>query len=94
MSDPLTADLIPLEYGIRSEFDALKVDMVLFRRMSSPFYKGEKWAVLRNNCVLNKEADWECNPIPSSRTNAFYKRCRFDTLEAAFETFKKAEHTK
>lgn len=50
----------------------------------SPFYEGKRYAV-RNQLgrVLNKSGKWEHEPIPSSRTDAFYKRCRFDSLESA-----------
>lgn len=42
------------------------------------------WKVLSGNgAVLGKDGDWEYEPIPSSRDEEFYARCRFDTYEEA-----------
>ena len=58
-----------------------------FHRMNSPFYAGEKWAVrLYGNC-LNHDAEWEWEPMPSSRDDEFYARCRFDTLDKAVDAY-------
>jgi hypothetical protein len=49
-------------------------------------YRGDgKWAV--NDCgfVLSRTGEWEYEPLPSSRTDDFIARCRFDNLEEAFE---------
>jgi hypothetical protein len=32
---------------------------------------------------LNKSGNWEMEPMPSSRSDAFLKRCRFSTLDEA-----------
>jgi hypothetical protein len=42
------------------------------------------WAVVESGCCLNKKGQWEYEPLPSNRTKAFLKRCRF-TKEKAFE---------
>jgi hypothetical protein len=52
-------------------------------RMVSPFYTGERFAVRQGGCCLTLIGHWEEEPIPSSRDDAFYARCRFPTLEAA-----------
>ena len=44
-----------------------------------------RWAVVRGGSVLNKDGDWEYEPMPSSRDEAFLSRCRYTTLEAACE---------
>lgn len=42
-----------------------------------------KWAVRHNGEVLAKTGQWEWEPFPSSRDEAFFKRCRFESpLEA------------
>jgi len=41
------------------------------------------WAIREKGCCLNKFRKWEVEPIPSSRTSAFYKRCRWDSAESA-----------
>lgn len=43
-----------------------------------------KWAVRRMGECLNKQGDWEYEPMPSSRDDEFLARCRFDTPEQAF----------
>ncbi|OIQ64934.1 hypothetical protein GALL_535120 [mine drainage metagenome] len=42
------------------------------------------WAVRRRSAVLNKQGEFEYEPLPSNRDDAFLQRCRFDSaLEAA-----------
>jgi len=43
------------------------------------------WAIREKGCCLNKQGEWEIEPIPSSRTSAFYKRCRWKSAEAALK---------
>jgi hypothetical protein len=43
------------------------------------------WAIREKGCCLNKQGEWEIEPIPSSRTSAFYKRCRWKSPEAALK---------
>ena len=40
---------------------------------------------LHGNC-LNKDGDWEYEPMPSGRDDDFLARCRFETFEAAART--------
>lgn len=58
--------------------------MPFIHRMTSPFYEGERFAV-RNDMgrVLNCHGVWEHEPMPSSRNDAFYERCRFKTFHEA-----------
>jgi hypothetical protein len=43
------------------------------------------WSVkLGGNC-LNKSGEWEWEPMPSSRDDAFLARCRFESPEAAID---------
>ena len=80
---PSTA-LLAVEFCYAGEFaDTTNNRKVRFVRMNSPFYKGEKWAVRRAGDCLNKAGEWEWEPSPSARDDAFYERCRFDTLEQA-----------
>lgn len=41
------------------------------------------WAVRLNGDCLNKSGQWEWEPLPSSRDDAFLDRCRFDSHSAA-----------
>lgn len=42
------------------------------------------WKVAMRGDVLAKDGEWEWEPIPSGRDDAFYARCRFDTFEEAW----------
>jgi hypothetical protein len=50
-------------------------------------FEGRKWAVCLGGNVLNKEGEWEWEPQPSSRDDDFFKRCRFDSAEEAYQFF-------
>jgi hypothetical protein len=47
-----------------------------------------RWAIRHAGCCLNRKAEWEFEPIPSSRTDAFFARCRYDTIEEALAVWK------
>lgn len=42
------------------------------------------WAVRRNSSCLNKDGEWEYEPMPSSRDSDFYARCRWPSPEEAY----------
>lgn len=75
--------LIATEYQIRGEYDGMVLQSTTFRRMNSPFYEGERWAVRNGSYCLNADNEWEYEPTPSSRDDAFYDRCRFRSLDYA-----------
>ncbi len=62
---------------------------VTLRRM--PQREGpDLWAIFDHSDVcLNKRGQWEFQPMPSSRTDAFLRRCRFDSAEAALAFWNK-----
>ena len=45
--------------------------------------KPDKWAIRESGCCMNRNGEWEYEPIPSSRDDAFMERCRFNTVEDA-----------
>lgn len=49
-----------------------------------------RWAVQDQfrNC-LNKSGEWEGEPSSSSRTEAFFDRCRWDTTEEAYQAWER-----
>lgn len=54
------------------------------RRMVSPFYEGERFAAMDGESFcLAKDGEKEYVPMPSSRDDDFYKRCRFDSFDEA-----------
>lgn len=59
--------------------------------MVSPFYEGERYAVRRRGRCLNTSGKWEYEPMPSSRDDAFYERCRFKSFEEAAAAVNAAE---
>ncbi len=92
--DPKPEDygLIGLEYQFKSQWDNMLRDGIpnTFHRMNSPFYEGERWAVMHGTeLCLNVSAEWEWQPLPSSRDDAFYERCRFKTLAQAMDAYRK-----
>lgn len=83
-------DLATSEYVIQSEFDAMKMFIVRFCASNSPFYDGNKWAVRCTGYCLSKNCEWEYEPSPSSRDDAFYQCFRFDSLQDAVDAYNKA----
>lgn len=48
--------------------------------------RGQGWWVVTNGgAVLNKDGQWEYEPLPSSRTDEFLARTRFTLSEAVKE---------
>lgn len=45
------------------------------------------WSIRCAGYVLNRSGEWEWEPRPSSRGEAFLARCRFDTLEQAIKAY-------
>jgi len=86
--------LIGTRYQLREQFDKHVVDGVTFDRTRSPFYAGEKWAVRCGGSCLTKKGEWEWEPQPSSRSETFYRRCRFKSLKDAFMAWLKSKETK
>ena len=51
-----------------------------------------KWAVRRIGSVLNRDGEWEWEPMPSSRDDEFIARCRFNSAQEAAEAFRAIKH--
>ena len=48
-----------------------------------------KWAVMKRTMwCLSKDAEWEIEPMPSSRDDAYLERCRFDTPDEALAVWR------
>jgi hypothetical protein len=69
----------PVKYQYRPE-DLATRDSVIYVE-----WMGSGWAITKetSNIVFNKEGEWEYQPFPSSRTEEFYRRCRYQTPEEA-----------
>ena len=72
----------PVEWQRRSRKPG-DIDDLSVHLMRSPFYEGTKYAVRQHGRCLNKSGEWEYEPMPSSRDDEFYARCRFDSFEDA-----------
>jgi hypothetical protein len=75
----------------QEELDALGVKPSAYRFDGQDHIKVEwrgddRWAVIEAGMCLTRSGTWEYEPMPSRRTEAFLKRCRFsldDALRAA-----------
>jgi len=45
----------------------------------------DKWKVTDGFSCLNKNGEWEYEPIPSARDKEFLARCRFDSAQEAID---------
>lgn len=51
----------------------------------------DRWKVQRQDECLNKQGEWEPEPLPSNRNDAYLARCRFDSAQAAIDAAISAE---
>ena len=47
------------------------------------------FAVRKNGLCLNKDSEFEYEPLPSNRDDEFYERCRFVGIEEAQKAYEK-----
>ena len=57
--------------------------IILLIRVPQRHGQTDKWAIRKNGNCLNKDAEWEYEPQPSSRDDAFLERCRFESSSHA-----------
>jgi len=81
--EKLLDDLVPKAYWVPMlndiDSDSLRISIEQRRGRDGR----DRWAVLRNELVLNSDGEWEYEPSPSSRDEAFLKRCRYADLTSA-----------
>ncbi len=46
-----------------------------------------KWAVRCRGLCMDHDGEFEWEPMPSNRDDAFFARCRFRSAEEAYETW-------
>lgn len=92
MANDNVSEWVPVKWIRRSDLDQHELTPVEIGLMNSPFYEGDTYAVRdgRSGC-LNKKGEWEYEPMPSSRDDAFYARCRFPSFEAAIQALKQEQ---
>lgn len=83
---------IAVEFMRIRELRKLGSDTWVIRRMVSPFYEGERWAARCGGLCLSVDWQLECEPIPSSRDDEFYRQFRFLTFEDAAAAVEKYLH--
>lgn len=77
-----TLILLVNEYQLQGGYWPCVADVVLRRCAQSD--ASDLWAIKESGFCLNKQGQWELEPIPSSRDDDFIERCRFDTAIAAY----------
>jgi hypothetical protein len=61
---------------------------ILLERRSFP-PDPETWAIKDGGYCLNREGEFEYEPLPSDRDDAFLARCRWRTVAEALEAWEK-----
>lgn len=65
-------------YENSAPWNAVEVQATMFEEG-----RPTQWAIREGGCVLTKKREWEMEPMPSSRTDKFLKRSRWNTWEEA-----------
>ena len=81
-------DLKVMSYQLDEFEDLIDVRLERMKQMDG----SDLWAIRERGAVLNKKGQWEFEPIPSSRTSAFFKRCRFKSAEQAVKFWREGGH--
>lgn len=50
-----------------------------------------KWTILQGGACFNKQGKWEYEPMPSSRTDEFIERTRWNSAQEALDFWVRAE---
>ena len=88
MTTPL--QLPVLSYRLAQVDDTEDVTLERVPQMTGP----DHWAIREGHYCLNKSALWESEPIPSSRNDDFFARCRWPSAEEALEFWEVHGRTK
>jgi hypothetical protein len=67
----------------------IRGELVLLDRVPGP--AGDRWAIRAWGYCLNRDGKWDYEPMPSSRTDAFFARCRYATPEEALQAWARRE---
>jgi hypothetical protein len=82
------ADLPVQTYILRSDDLNLAYTAVLLERRNS--YGETRWSIRQGSHVLNRNLEWEYEPLPSSRTDEYLERVRFHSPEEALTVWERA----
>ena len=70
-----------VQFLVVGDLDGIGHDPIFIRKVVS---NGElRWKVTRLGNILTKWLTWEYEPLPSSRTEDFLERCRYETYDEA-----------
>jgi hypothetical protein len=67
-----------ISFNPRARFGSLR-ELKVERRSVDP----EAWAIVSEGRVLARDGNWETEPRPSSRDEAFFARCRWPSAREA-----------
>lgn len=65
--------------------ERMEIRPITIRMVFGPFYTGARFAVRRGGNCLSVDGEWEYEPIPSDRDDAFYAQYRFPDFESAYQ---------
>lgn len=85
----MLSDLELLAIAIRFVISDDRLNPVMVERRSR-LSDVPSWAVTRGGSCLAKDGQWEIEPLPSSRDDAFRQRCRWSDLGEAITAAKAA----
>ena len=77
--------MIPVTYRTRFTRYIPPTDLSRVTIEATSFRDGEpvKWAIREGGLCLNKQGEWEYEPLPSSPEDDFLERTRFESLGKA-----------
>ena len=79
------SDLEVMSYQIDEWQGVINVTLDRVRQLEGR----DLWAIREAGFVLDRNGEWEYEPLPSSRDEDFLVRCRFDTPEEAVGLWKR-----
>lgn len=79
-------DEMAVKWKICGEYNSREQPIYIEKREG---FGGTLFAITTRGNVMSIKGEWEIEPTPSSRTDAFLEQCRFDTFDEAYITLKK-----
>jgi hypothetical protein len=76
--------------GVRVESYSIpesEIEIIRAKQRTGP----DKWKAIHGGYCLTKSGEWEWEPMPSSRTDDFIERCRFDSAQEAIDAARGAK---
>lgn len=87
MVAPVPANIVPVEYEV---LDLPYPDLDVRIKQARQRDGSAKWKIERHGMVFGKDGEWDFEPMPSSRTDAWLAQYRFDSLGEAIQAIPRA----